>query len=185
MKKTYRLFLILGLGLCLLSGCSEQQEQPQYSKEEILDTFCLSNATRENCRELDGMKMEDTKVQFLSERTINLQQKRQYILEVMNIDCDHCNNTMPVIEEYREKANIPIYTCVFADDPEAVRNWLDENDYHTDIGFIEYDDVKETYGIKYTPCFLFVEDSTVKMAYIGEIDSTEQLEQFILTAFAE
>lgn len=199
----YRKLLIIGIllfSIYSISGCTfkektynnseinntekKKQEVMQYTKEKIWTDFCTSDTIRDNCRELTGKEFHLENIEHLSGNVTQLENQDRYIIEVMSVDCYHCNNSMPYIEEYDNNNNdVPIYTCNFSDDPIAIKEWMTEKDYSFDIGMIEYDFVKYDLGIKYTPCFLFIENNEVKLAFIGEIKSIEFIDMLVNTAY--
>ena len=157
-----------------------------YTKEEIWTNFCTSDKIRNNCLELTGKEINLENINFLSGNTIDLSNKNRYIIEIMVVDCYHCNKSMPHIIEYdNSEKDIPIYTCTFADDPITIKEWMDKNDFVFDMGMAEYDFVKYDLGIKYTPCFLFVENKIIKLAYIGEIKDVGFIKTLIRTTYKE
>lgn len=164
----------------------EDHEIIQYTKEKIWSDFCTSDKIRDNCKELTGKQIQIKNINFLSGNNIDLTNKDKYIIEIMAVDCYHCNNSMEHVINYdNQENNIPIYTCSFADDPVTINEWMKEKEFEFDMGMIEYDFVKYDLGIKYTPCFLFVEKGEIKLAYIGEIKNIEFIETLKNTAYKE
>ncbi len=206
----YKKILLLGVllfSICLTIGCTfkektydntkinnieqkdeneKKQTNKQYTKEDVWNEFCTSDRIRDNCRELTGKDFYLENIEHLSGNITQLTNHDRYIIEIMSVDCYHCNNSMPYVLEYdNSNKEIPIYTCNFSDDPVTIKEWMSEKDYSFDIGMVEYDLVKYDLGIKYTPCFLFIEKNEIKLAFIGEIKSVEFIDTLICTAYQE
>ena len=163
-----------------------ETQEIKYTNEEIWNKYCTSDKIIENCSELVGKEITIESIYFLSGETIELKDREKYIIEVMATDCYHCNKSMDYVLEYKNKEqDISLYTCCFADDPIVINEWMKEKGYSFDMGMLEYDTVKYGIGIKYTPCFLFVENKIIKLAYIGEIKDVGFIKTLIRTAYKE
>lgn len=108
----------------------------------------------------------------------------RYILEFMSIDCEHCQRSMYYIEEYSKLENsYPVEIYSFQDDPVDIEQWLAENEKDVKIQPAIKSELEKVLNIKYVPCFLFVEDHTVKLAFTNEISSTMQFDQMLDLAY--
>lgn len=152
------------------------------TKTAYLENRCMSENILENCLSLLGQEIEPIEIQLQSGKTVTTGIGKA-VVELMNINCKHCNGNMPYVLETKDMAEVPIYTCTYADDPIAVEEWQDNNNYDFDMGFVSYDLVKYDLGLKYTPCFLFLDNNEVSFVYIGDIYSEEDLLKMIELAY--
>ena len=108
----------------------------------------------------------------------------RYILEFMSIDCEYCQRSMFYIEEYsKQDGAYPVEVYSFQDDPVDVETWLKENDQDITIQPALKFELEKVLNIKYMPCFLFIEDHTIKFAFTNEISSTMQFDEMLEIAY--
>ena len=106
----------------------------------------------------------------------------RFILEFIEPDCAFCNKTIEVVDEYmKTESQIPVIGLSIKDG--NIDNF-NKNGEHTFM-LIQKDDQtnKLVESVAWVPTFMYVENGQIKLVTFGKINSLEDFEKHIETAF--